>query len=165
MGGYVWYGFRWLCKIIQEKSGSSTLKTEVLVFLRLLLVTSESPATFKDHVNTLLPALFQCVGDRYIYVCRTTRDAQDEVAVKMPKYPRSSFHSTERSDNRISWVTQLPHSVHVEHEQEDDEFGTKVIKAQQPKQLRDGCVRRCLMYQIEMQASWLCIELKWIFVI
>jgi len=48
-----------------EKSGSSTLKTEVLVFLRLLLVTSESPATFKDHVNTLLPALFQCVGDRY----------------------------------------------------------------------------------------------------
>lgn len=48
-----------------EKSGSSTLKTEVLVFLRLLLVTSECSDSFTPHLDTLLPPVFQCVNDRY----------------------------------------------------------------------------------------------------
>ena len=48
----------------QEKSASSTLKTEVLVFLRLLLVTSESGDSYKSHLDTLLKPVFQCVNDR-----------------------------------------------------------------------------------------------------
>eukprot|EP00667_Euglena_gracilis_P000570 EG_transcript_570 len=50
---------------LTDKSANSTLKTEVLIFLRLLLVTNDNMDTFKPHLDTLLPPLFQCVNDRY----------------------------------------------------------------------------------------------------
>jgi len=50
---------------LTEKSGNSTLKTEALVFLRLLLVTTTDPDAFRPHLDALLPPVFQCVNDRY----------------------------------------------------------------------------------------------------
>eukprot|EP00668_Euglena_longa_P003210 GGOE01003756.1.p1 GENE.GGOE01003756.1~~GGOE01003756.1.p1 ORF type:complete len:1245 (+),score=345.28 GGOE01003756.1:65-3799(+) len=50
---------------LTDKSGNSTLKTEALIFLRLLLVTNDNADAFKPHLGTLLPPLFQCVNDRY----------------------------------------------------------------------------------------------------
>eukprot|EP01006_Ploeotia_vitrea_P018663 TRINITY_DN5030_c0_g1_i1.p1 TRINITY_DN5030_c0_g1~~TRINITY_DN5030_c0_g1_i1.p1 ORF type:complete len:1256 (+),score=241.90 TRINITY_DN5030_c0_g1_i1:44-3811(+) len=71
---------------LKDSHSTSSLKTEVLLFLRLLISTNT--ASFTDHLDALAPAVYQCVNDKYYkIIVEALRVCADMVRVikRLPK--------------------------------------------------------------------------------